>query len=158
MFVYSVPWNSCLCHDCVQDVTAGWSTPQRWTERRPCGRWTAAWFQLNGTTTFGFKKLWRVTTEKILKPSTCFFVTLQGIAGCIVSQKTPPPRIHRSPGSSWLRSTSSTWAAARSSTCPTRPPARRSTSGFHPKPELSELWVHFVVNYGFLPLYPTCPE
>lgn len=35
---------------CVQHVTAGWSTPRRWTERTPCGRWTAAWFQLNGTT------------------------------------------------------------------------------------------------------------
>lgn len=74
--------------------------------------------------------------------STPLPVHSSGIAGCTAWQMTPPPHIHPSQRSSWLRSTSSTWVVARSSTCPTPPPARRSTNGFHPKPELSELWLH----------------
>lgn len=48
------------CVICAQDVTAGWSTQQRWTGRKPCGMWMAVWFQLNG-------KFWAIT--EVLKRS-----------------------------------------------------------------------------------------
>ena len=39
----------CVCARArAQDVIAGWFTQQRWTGRKPCGTWTAVWFQLNG--------------------------------------------------------------------------------------------------------------
>lgn len=84
-------------------------------------------------------ELWLKWPHGFLNP---LYFGSSGTVGCTAWQTIPPPHTRQSPRSSWPRSTRSTWVPHRSSTCPTQPHARRSTSGFHPKPELRELALH----------------
>lgn len=150
--------DKCVCLFCffTQDVTAGWSTPQRWMGKRLCGMWTAAWFLLNGTS-------FCLTLDKLVPingssrhMSNVFLLCSSGTAGCTVWQTTHPPHTRWSPRSSMLRFIRSTWPGQVSSMFPIQPPARRSRSGFHLKLQLSEVWPQFLCKLCFL--YHTWPE
>lgn len=152
----------CPSKKCSQDVIAGSSTQQRWMERKPCGRWMAAWFQPNGTFWSILKLMFALMQSSHFSAWMHQLFLLHdrpsGIAGSIVWQMTPLPHIRQTPRSSWLRSTSSTWVAPRSSTYPTPPPGRRSMSGFHPKLELSRVWPPICKLWYPATLSLVCPE
>lgn len=81
--------NNNLSLVCLQDVTAGWSTPQRWTAKKPCGRWTAAWSQLNGTAYYTLGVMTKMTTW-VFEPSV-FWLLRHRWLHCMTDD---PPTTH----------------------------------------------------------------